>query len=254
VEKLVYLLWRKPDEDADGFAARLLSELPTELAAAGARGVQLNIADNAVADAMLKLSTFDAAVSAVVGLWVDRSADAVRMPLEAILARVCARVEGWLVTESVPLDPALPTGPERQRGLAQIALIRRPPDMPYDRWLAAWQNQHTQVAIETQSTFGYVQNAVVRPVTSDAPRVDGIVEELFPIEALKDPHAFYDSAGDGVALAQRVTRMVDSVRRFGADQDLDVIPTSRYVLSTPFAPPDAQTEARGRLFMHELAE
>lgn len=235
MEKLVYALWRASDIEADAFAATLLGTVAEGLAESGARGIQLNVVDSVVADAMLRLSTFDEPVSAFVSLWVDRAADAVRLPLEGVLAAPSTRVEGWLVTESVPLDPNLPVGPERQTGLAQIALIRRPADMAYSQWLDTWQNQHTDVAIETQSTFGYVQNAVVRAITPTAPSVDAIVEELFPIEALKDPHAFYDSAGDGTELARRVTRMVESVRRFGADQDLDVVPTSRYVLSTPFA-------------------
>jgi hypothetical protein len=234
MEKLVYVLWRDPETDVDQFAANLLGPVAGKLAELGASGIQINVADSLVAEAMLRLSTFDVPVAAVVSLWVHRCADAVRLPLEETLAGGSARVEGWLVTESVPLEPPRTKTGERQPGLAQIALVRRPEDLDPSVWLDRWQNHHTRVAIEMQSTFGYVQNAVVRPVTPGAPRVDAIVEELFPIEALKDPHAFYDSGGRGAELARRVTAMVDSVRSFGADRDLDVIPTSRYVFSSPF--------------------
>lgn len=234
MEKLVYLLWRPSDRDADDFAGQLVGPVAAALTSAGARGVQVNVADSAVATAMLRLSTFDEAPAAVIGIWVERCADAARLPIEAVLASASSRLAGWLVTESVPLIPPAPPGPGRQAGLAQIALIRRPARLSPEDWLHIWQDQHTAVAIETQATFGYVQNAVVRAVTADAPAVDGIVEELFPIEALADPHAFYGSGGDGVELARNVTAMAESVRRFIDERDIDVIPTSRYELSSPF--------------------
>ena len=87
---------------------------------------------------------------------------------------------------------------------------------------------HTPVAIRTQGTFGYVQNVVVRPVTGDAPRVDALVEELFATAAMSDIHAFYGSDGDDAELGRRMTDMMASVARFGADRDLDLVPTSRY--------------------------
>ena len=145
-----------------------------------------------------------------------------------------ARLEAYLVTESEPLpNTAHPVGPgERTPGFANIAFLRRPADMPPDAWIAAWHDGHTQVAIDTQSTFGYVQNVVARPLTPDAPAVDGIVEELFPAEALTDMHAFFD-APDDAELARRMGVMAESTARFGADRALDLVPTSRYVLSTP---------------------
>ena len=73
---------------------------------------------------------------------------------------------------------------------------------------------------------------MVRALTAGAPGIDGIVEELFPIEALADAHAFFDAPDDD-ELARRMTRMVESTARFGADRALDLVPTSRYVLSTP---------------------
>ena len=49
------------------------------------------------------------------------------------------------------------------------------------------------MAIATQSTFGYVQNYVVRPLSGGAPPVSAIVEELFPIEAVGSLHAFFSA-------------------------------------------------------------
>jgi hypothetical protein len=89
------------------------------------------------------------------------------------------------------------------------------------------------VAIETQSTFGYTQNAVVRPLTEGAPAFAAIVEELFPIEAISDLHVFFGAADDDV-LRDRMERMVASTAAFGANRDVDTVPTSRYVFRTPF--------------------
>ena len=81
-------------------------------------------------------------------------------------------------------------------GFANVALLRRPADLDVETWLTRWHVDHTPVAIATQSTFGYTQNAVVRALTPDAPVIDAIVEELFPIEATRDLHAFFGAADD----------------------------------------------------------
>ena len=100
-------------------------------------------------------------------------------------------------------------------------------------WLTRWHRDHTQVAIDTQSTFGYVQNYVVRALTPDAPVINAIVEELFPVEAVGSLHAFFGAADDD-DLRHRMEQMVASTAAFGANVDIDAVPTSRYVFRTPF--------------------
>ena len=110
-----------------------------------------------------------------------------------------------------------------------MAVLRRPDELDREEWLHRWLEHHTPVAIETQATFGYLQNIVLGPVTPDAPRVDAIVEELFPSAAMNDMHAFYGSGGDDEELTRRITRLMESVATIGADRDLDLVPTSRYL-------------------------
>jgi hypothetical protein len=74
---------------------------------------------------------------------------------------------------------------------------------------------------------------VVRPLTEGAPAFAAIVEELFPIEAMSDLHAFFGAADDD-DLRGRMERMVASTAAFGANRDVDTVPTSRYVFRTPF--------------------
>jgi hypothetical protein len=207
-----------------------------ELVDRGALGVQVNVSDTAVAGAHLRFAEIDPQMEAVVSVWLDSARTASRRPVDEALAAVAGTLDvaAYVVTESEPMrNTAHPVPPgERTPGFANLAFLRRPPDLAFDDWIAAWHDDHTPVAIETQSTFGYVQNVVVRALTAGAPGVDGIVEELFPIEALADAHAFFDAPDDD-ELARRMTRMVESTARFGADRALDLVPTSRYVLSTP---------------------
>ncbi|MET7767148.1 hypothetical protein [Nocardia sp. NPDC005366] len=219
--KLVFALWGARDP--------LGSDLTEACRDAGARRFQVNVADAAVAPAMLRLTTFDDPIDAVVCLWLpeDGAPGAV---IEAIGAHA-DRCAGWRVEERVPLElPATAPG-ERTPGLANIAFLRLPEIQSYDEWLECWRVRHTPVAIETQATVGYVQNRVLACLTPEAAGVSGIaaiVEEQFPIEALTDPHAFYGSGGDPDELTRRIQRMMRSVATFGADRNLDVVPTSRY--------------------------
>ncbi len=69
--------------------------------------------------------------------------------------------------------------------------LQRPRRLSEQQWLEVWQGSHTRVAIDTQSTFGYRQNVITRPMTYAAPPFDAIVEENFPQEAMTSQHAFY---------------------------------------------------------------
>ena len=189
---------------------------------AGARRLQLNLDDADVAAAM-RITTTEP-IRAIVSVWADE-AD----PVTHALAQAAERVAGWEVEEHLPIPPPASADGERVDALANVAVLRRPDDLPREEWLHRWLVDHTPVAIATQATFGYVQNVVLRSVTPDAPRVDAFVEELFPSEAISDMHAFYGSGGDQAELDDRLTRLMASVARFGADRDLDLVPTSRYV-------------------------
>jgi hypothetical protein len=234
MEKLVYVLWRPDGDDAEAFANRLRKDVATALLDLGVLGLQVNVADDAVAAAMVRLVELDPQMEAVVSVWVDTAMDSVRRPIEAVLDSASSRVAGYLVTESVPLrnTARVAANGERTDGFANVAFLRRPPRLTNEQWLDAWQNGHSQLAIDTQSTFGYTQNVVVRAVTDGAPAFAGIVEELFPPEALTDLHAFFDAVGDDDKLTKNMTAMGESTERFGASETIDVVPTSQYVYSS----------------------
>ena len=197
-------------------------------------GLAVNLRDDVVRDSLMTLTTLDPPVVAFVSLWTQQSyGDQVRAAI-ALLEKECDDVAAYLVTESVPLPPPDTVPGQRTAGLANVALLRRPNDLDEATWLTRWHIDHTPVAIATQSTFGYTQNAVVRPLTPGAPLIAAIVEELFPEEAISDLHAFFGAADDN-DLRDRMERMVASTAAFGANRDVDTVPTSRYVFRTPFA-------------------
>ena len=231
MEKVIITL-RTADAD-EGWCTRLRRQVAADLLETGAPGLAINVRDEAVRKSLMTLTTLEPPVVGFVTLWTQQSyGDQVRAAL-ARLDRECDDVAAYLVTESVPLPPPETVSGERTPGLANVALIRRPDDLDEETWRKRWHIDHTPVAIETQSTFGYTQNQVVHPLTPGAPRINAIVEELFPLEAISDLHAFFGAADDD-DLRDRMERMVASTEAFGANRDVDTVPTSRYVFRTPF--------------------
>lgn len=213
----MFLLW------GDDLATSLHdSSLHDALGDAGVRRLQVNVDDEPVA-AALRIPHFDEPVRAVVSTW-EADAGAVA----ATLAHV-ARVHGYAVDERRRLDPPESWNGSRADALSNVAVLRRPGDLARDEWVRRWLVEHTPIAIRTQATFGYVQNIVTGAATPDAPAADALVEELFPSAAITDLHAFYGSGGDDAELTRRLSELMASVARIGADRDLDLVPTSRYL-------------------------
>ncbi|KZS57543.1 hypothetical protein A4G26_15575 [Mycobacterium kansasii] len=231
MEKVIAVLMR--DEPDDDWCARQRGPVADALVNLGLPGLSVNVRDGAVRKSLMTLTTLQPPVAAVVSMWTQQcDGDQLAAALQ-LLHRECARLGAYLVTESVPMAaPATEPGC-RTPGLANIALLRRPPGMDEATWLTRWQRDHTSVAIETQATFGYTQNWVVRTLIPGAAAISGIVEELFPAEAITDLKAFF-GADDDADLQHRISRMVASTTAFGANQNIDTVPTSRYMFTTPF--------------------
>ncbi len=232
MEKVIVLL--RDDERDDQWCSRLRGSVAENILALGVAGLAVNVRDDAVRESLMTLTTLNPPVVAVVSMWVQQSYGAQVRDALVLLGEQSQSVAAYLVTESVPLKPPSIELRTRTTGLANIALLRRPSDLDHHTWLARWQIEHTAVAIETQATFGYTQNVVWRALTPRAPRIDGIVEELFPSEAITDLRAFF-GATDDADLQDRMSRMIASTSAFGANENIDTVPTSRYELRTPFA-------------------
>lgn len=233
MEKVIVAL-RRPDAD-DEWVARLCGPVASALLDLDLPGVTLNLRDGAVRDSLMTLTTLDPPVQGFVSLWTQQYYGTAVDEALRLLRSEANEIAAYLVTESVPMPPPGSPPGERASGMANMALLRRPTEMDEQTWLRRWHHDHTPVAIATQSTFGYVQNFVVRALTAGAPPLSAIVEELFPIEAVGSLHAFFGAADDA-ELGDRMNKMVASTAAFGANIDVDTVPTGRYVFRNPFGP------------------
>ena len=231
MEKVIVLLRDSRADDA--WVSRMRGPVAGALLDLGLPGLTINVRDAPVRNAVMTLTTLDPPVQGVVSLWTEQHyGEQVKRALD-LLRPHAQQIAAYLVTESVPMRAPAGLPGQRTPGLANIALLRRPAEMDEATWLARWLTEHTSVAIATQSTFGYTQNYVVRALTPGAPAISAIVEELFPIAAVRSLHAFFGAADDA-ALADRMGRMIASTSAFGANQNIDTVPTGRYVLRSPF--------------------
>jgi len=233
MEKLVYSLWQGSGQPADEFRDELLGQLCPPLAQLrGVHGVRLAVADSAVAPAaQRRMESHPPVPGAALSLWVDNAGAAAAW--EPLIDRHVSRKGAYLVVEAEPLvsrerHPSAPG--ERVHGMCHVVFMRKPAQLEREQWLSIWKGSHTAVAIDTQSTFGYRQNVVVRVLGEETRPFDAIVEENFPPAAMDSDHAFYNTGGDESLLQQRMTAMLESCARFIDFEHIDVIPMSEYVI------------------------
>ena len=225
MEKLAYALW-KGDSPADAFRDRLLAKLPTRLPALGALQITISATDSDV-DAGGDLHIGERRPDGLLTFWMECCQD--RGPIEEYVALFTERMAGYLVVESRPMVYESPVPPgERTPGFSLVGFIVPKPGMSQDEFVRLWYDVQRDTATETQSTFHYVRNEVVRPLTPDAPAWNAIVEEGFPGGALGDPLVFYDANGSQARYDAHLARMMESVEQFIDMPAIDSHPMSEY--------------------------
>lgn len=231
MEKVIGALWAPAGESRAAYAARIVATLPAALKAAGASGIRLNLRDATVEPAAPLIQQWqEPQQDAVVQFWVPSANALFRKDIDAALAAHAARFELWLVAEStiIPNTDHPPSGAGRTWGWSQASFISFLPNQSWQDSVRHWHSHHARVAIDTQSNFEYVQNIVVRPLTDTAPSYDAFVEECFPLEAMTDPHAFFDAGGDEALFQHNLKEMMDSCAGFIDASEIDIIPTSQF--------------------------
>lgn len=226
MEKLVYLIFQDPELGGGELREALIEKAVPVLRANGAQYLTVHVQDaDVTAGAPLRKS--DPPIRAMVSFWMENSDD--RDACEAELTKHAKQLAGYLVAESRPMIHERPEG-ARSPGMCQVTCIAKLPDLSWDEFYEIWTTDHKAVAIETQSTTGYVRNVFVRPLTEGAPdQWHAIVEETFPIGALDDPKIFYDAASDE-ELRANLDRMMKSCNRFLDMEPLEFTHMSEYWL------------------------
>jgi hypothetical protein len=228
MEKVLYLLVAADGTSPDALRERLVDDIAPRLLTAGVHQVQVNVMDSGVeaaAGSRLRSGT-GPCPDAMVSVWVDSANGPLRAAHDTVLREVDADVMAYLVTESAPV-PGKPVD-GRRPGFTQVSFLQRPERLDEPSWLAHWHDHHTQVAVDTQATSRYIQNLVVRPLTSGAPPCTAVVEECFPMEAMTDQSAFFDAVGDDARRQANADALMASVMAFLDFDLIDVVPTSEY--------------------------
>ena len=231
MEKLIYAVWKKREESIGGFKEKMLSDVAGGLEGLGVRGLSMNLADERAAYAQrMRITKMPDPLSGTLSIWLDTALD--RDPAHRLLEEACQRFAGYLVLESVPIVNTTQIAPlgERTPGITTVAFLEKTEAMTYESWLDQWQGHHTQVAIETQSTFLYIQNVIVRAVTPEAPGWSAIVEESFPAEAPTDPMVFFAAGNSREKLEENRRRLMESCAKFLDFARVESHPMSSYVL------------------------
>jgi hypothetical protein len=233
MEKMMYTVWKHESDSEADFRQKLLEKVSRQIVDAGARKLRIGVVDEDVAPAAaLRMGNTKPPIAGLISIWADTSIR--RRPFEEAIQGAVARLDGYLVTESEPIVNTrhMAADGKRTPGMYQVVLLRKPPRLSYEQWLEIWLGSHTQVAIDTQSTFGYRQNVIVRPLTYAAPPYDAIIEEYFPAEAMTDPMVFYNAVGDEAKRKKHEKAMFDSVMRFIDFDKMDRIPMSEYTMKS----------------------
>lgn len=224
MEKLVYTIF---GSDLDGERGLQLRHALAALE--GPHRLQLNLPERAFTGGQEPIRNLLPAFDGAVFVWVDSRRD--RAPLEALLQELDIGFHGYAVCESVPMPARLPEpdGDGAVDALSQLVLLRKPREADYARWLSAWIDAHTPVAIACQGTVAYEQNIVQAALTDNAPPLHGIVEECFPAAAYGDLDLFFAGGGDRERLQGNIRRLLESSGRVAAPDALDRIFTARHI-------------------------
>jgi len=232
MEKVILPLWKQDGISAEEFRRQLLDEFSAILLKdSTVISLKMCVVDEHVkaADPYRMVNLLSPAQDAVLIAWLH-AADEIFAHRDSI-EKYCANYYVYVVTESdrLPLDYSdMPSG-YRTEGMNEIVALQVPDWLSREQWLKIWLESHTRIAIDTQSTYGYRQNVVVRALTPDAPVIDAFVEENFPEKAIHSRMDFYD-ASDEATYRQREKTMIESVARFIDFEKIDCIPTSEYIM------------------------
>lgn len=228
MEKVLYLM-----RAGDGGVSALKSALLGPAAQAivdltGVHKLRVAISDEDVADAApLRQENNPPVADALVSVWLDSAVG--QAPIASVLEDIGQDLMSYVVAESEPIVSPVREG-ARTPGVLQLAMFRQNPDLSFTEFMDVWMNSHTQIAIDTQSTFGYRQNVISRALSEGATDFSAIVEEQFPLAAMTSQEAFYDAVGDDALYQTRFKEMIDSVFRFIDMSTINVVAMSEYTI------------------------
>ncbi|MEM9175384.1 MAG: hypothetical protein AAGC67_09120 [Myxococcota bacterium] len=193
MEKLIYVLDGATDELADRLD-RIAADVVPAARGVGGERIAILLPDEfgaIAARAPGRLMGDPGRIAAIFECWVptvDR-----RAAIETALAPHATSCWGYLVTESTmdPCDHDLDDG-ARVPGISQWTINDKPAAVALDDFYREW-SVHSILSFDLHpERDSYIRNAIVRALTTDAPRYLGIVIERFPsLEVFVDDARYF---------------------------------------------------------------
>jgi hypothetical protein len=234
MEKLVYGLWRRPDQPIDPIRTALLDRVAPVLLDLGVRGLRVCVEEPEGKALQVGANPDGSRLAASVSLWID-SYDH-REPHEAALAQADAQAYGWIVAESEALaygdNRTWPDG-EQSPGLSITTFFDKKEGLSDEDFFRIWHGEHTPLSFEIHPLWLYVRNQVLRSLTPGAPPVRGIVYEAVPTDThLLDFNVFFGTADDPSQLNDNIQRVNDHMDTFGNTSTLQCVPMREWIFRT----------------------
>jgi hypothetical protein len=235
MEKLVYGLWRRPDQDVDPIRADLLDRVAPALLDLDVRGLRICVEEPAGHAYRVGANADGTLLVASVSIWIDSYDN--RAPHEAAIAEVDASPYGWIVAESEAraygAHRTWPDG-EQSPGLSITTFFDKKAGISDDDFYRIWHGEHTPLSFEIHPFWLYVRNQVLRAITPGAPSVRGIVYEAVPTdEQMLDFFQFFGATPDDPeSLTKNIQRVNDHMDTFGNTETLQCVPMREWIFRT----------------------
>ncbi|MFZ1176770.1 MAG: hypothetical protein WAO15_10985 [Mycobacterium sp.] len=239
MDKLVYILWDSRGQNKGQRQQMLLNEVAPKLLQAGAVKLSMYIADQ---DANVRSPTpFHAGerMCAEVAVWLNDAGE--QASCDEILRIAGFRFAGYLVEESIYTEyggnrhsgpRSWPDG-QRSPGIVAVTLMERPKRLSREEWIRRWHGRQSPVSEAMQPRARYIRNLVIKAVTRDAPRYEGIVEEAWPsAKHVTNYFLFYGAGKNPFKLVWNMVTMLRSVTSFLDLHRIRTTMTSEYILKS----------------------
>lgn len=234
MEKLIYGLWRRPDQDVDPIRTALLDRVAPVLLDLGVDGLRICVEEPAGKAYRVGANPDGSLLAASVSLWIDSYDN--RGPHESALAQADAQAYGWIVAESVARaygeHRTWPDG-EQSPGLSITTFFDKKADVDDETFYRIWHGEHTPLSFEIHPFWLYVRNQVLRPITPGAPSTRGIVYEAVPTdEDMLDFNRFFGCPGEPERLMAQIKLVDDHMNTFGNTATLQCVPMREWIFRT----------------------
>jgi hypothetical protein len=234
VEKLIYGLWRRPDQDLDPIRNALVDQVAPALLDLEVAGLRVNVEEPDGKVLRVGANPDGSLLAATVSLWLESYDE--RGPHEAAIDAAGAQAFGWIVAESQARSygehRTWPDG-ERSPGLSIATFFDKKDGLADDDYYRIWHGEHTPLSFDIHPIWLYVRNQALRSITPGAPSVRGIVYESVPTDAdMLDFTRFFGCADDPGRLMDQIKRVDDHMETFGNTATLQCTPMREWIFKT----------------------